>query len=88
MATLNVATHGPDAWIEVDGTENADGSIVVDVARWKNLTDHFLSFTLRRGTGVSIITRTVNPNTNTTQANVPGSTANRTLVTAESAWFP
>lgn len=87
MPIFRLAAHqNGAAFIEVDATENADGSLVVSQAIWQNLTEKPFSFSFRRATGVSILTRTVNPNTSQTSANVPGSAANRTLVSCSSVW--
>lgn len=84
MALFRLAQPAPGAYVEVDATENADGSLTVSQARWQNLTSKTLTFSFRRATGVSILSRTINPSTALSTANVSGSAANRTLVTCAS----
>lgn len=86
MATFRLASPAPGAYIEVEATANADGSLVCTSAAWENLTTKPVTFNLLRATGASVLTRTVNPDTARTTTNIPGSAANRTLVTWSASW--
>lgn len=74
------------AYVEVDATENADGSLVVSTALWQNLTSKPFTFNVRRATGVSVVSRTVNPGQTVTSTSVPGNAANRTIVSCQTVW--
>ena len=86
MATFRLASPAPGAYIEVEATENADGLLVCASAAWENLTDKPMTFSVKRATGVSVIDRTVNAGTSRTTANIPGSAANRTIVSCSTVW--
>ena len=88
MAVMRLASFaGGAAYLEVDAVASADGEgLVVSSVTFANDTAKPMTFNIRRGTGVSILTRTVNAGRAQTTLNVPGSVANRTLVHLTAGW--
>lgn len=84
---MYVAVGDNLGFAEAIGEPTADGeAFVVSSVRYQNLTDKPMVFTFKRGNGAAMLTRTVNPGTPLTTNNVPGSVANRTLVTIAMSW--